>query len=139
MSRFPRYPLLFFDIFFRLLWISALLWIQTLPIKKILKIVSSNPSKNISADQPINHLLRYVNFLQQLFGFTCLKRSLLLFYFLQKWGIQAEFHLGVRYEAGQLSDGHAWLTLDGNIVYEKPQAALSTGNFFTYLTWPSSP
>lgn len=43
---------------------------------------------------------------------TCLKRSLLLYRFLAREGLNVKIHYGVR-AADKGLDGHSWLTLDG--------------------------
>jgi hypothetical protein len=45
---------------------------------------------------------------------SCLKRSLLLYYFLRKNGIEVNIHFGVKKRGGYLA-GHSWLTKDGNL------------------------
>lgn len=47
----------------------------------------------------------------------CMKRSLLIFHFLRKWGYDASIHFGVERKEGVLR-GHAWIELNGEPVYE---------------------
>lgn len=56
---------------------------------------------------------------------TCLKRSLLLYRFLVREGLNVEIHCGIR-KTGNGTDGHSWLTLNG-----KPflQDSLTAGQF----------
>jgi hypothetical protein len=49
---------------------------------------------------------------------TCLKRSLLLYYFLRKNGIEVKIHFGVQKRAGYLA-GHSWLTRNGNLLADE--------------------
>jgi Transglutaminase-like superfamily len=49
---------------------------------------------------------------------SCLKRSLLLYYFLRKHGIEVYVHFGVKKIDGYLA-GHSWLTQDGNLLADK--------------------
>jgi hypothetical protein len=57
---------------------------------------------------------------------ACLKRSLVLFHFLRKYGIEVHICLGVK-RVGALREtnsenflkGHAWLTYNGDIFLEK--------------------
>ncbi len=57
---------------------------------------------------------------------TCLKRSLLLYHFLNKIGINVRICFGVKYNKSMISKdrnrnlyGHAWLLLDGEIFLER--------------------
>lgn len=49
---------------------------------------------------------------------SCLKRSLLLYYFLRKNGITVRIHFGVKKLDGYLA-GHSWLTQNGNLLADK--------------------
>ncbi|MCF6157750.1 MAG: lasso peptide biosynthesis B2 protein [wastewater metagenome] len=55
----------------------------------------------------------------------CLKRTLVLYHFLRKIGMDVQICLGVKYntlsdsEAQKKLDGHAWLLYDRNIFLEK--------------------
>jgi hypothetical protein len=50
----------------------------------------------------------------------CLRRSLLRYYFLRRAGLPLVIHFGAR-RLGDDVRGHAWLTLDGQPYYEKPE------------------
>ena len=57
---------------------------------------------------------------------SCLKRSLLLYHFLNKIGINVRLCLGVKYNKSMISkdcdrelNGHAWLLLNGEIFLER--------------------
>ncbi len=57
---------------------------------------------------------------------TCLRRSLVLYHFLCKFGIDVTLCIGVRYKEMQLAsssqkelEGHAWLVNNGDIFLEK--------------------
>lgn len=52
---------------------------------------------------------------QSPFPCTCLTRSLVLLYLLQRHAIPGQLRIGVRVEAGVL-DAHAWVELWGNPV-----------------------
>lgn len=47
----------------------------------------------------------------------CMKRSIILFYFLRKWGYAVHVYFGVIKEETALS-GHAWVELDGTPLFE---------------------
>lgn len=50
---------------------------------------------------------------------TCLKRTVVLYYFLRKWGMDVQVCLGVRYAAHKEFDAHAWLLYHGDIFLER--------------------
>ena len=57
---------------------------------------------------------------------TCLKRSLTLYYFLRRAGINTQIFFGVRFDNNQAQSrvekefqAHAWLVLDGKMYLEK--------------------
>ncbi len=45
---------------------------------------------------------------------TCLRQSLLLYWILRRRGLQPIVRLGVRKDAGNVLDAHAWVELDGH-------------------------
>lgn len=51
---------------------------------------------------------------------SCLKRSLLLYYFLRKNGIAVQIHFGVKKLDDNLT-GHSWLTQGGNLIADREQ------------------
>ncbi len=53
----------------------------------------------------------------------CLRRSLLRYYFLRRAGLPLVIHFGARRLGGDIA-GHAWLTLDGQPYYERPEHVL---------------
>jgi len=57
---------------------------------------------------------------------TCLKRSLVLYYFFRKYGFNVQFCMGIRFDkmltinqGGRKLIGHAWIRYDGKIFMEK--------------------
>ena len=57
---------------------------------------------------------------------TCLKRSLILYRFLNKIGVDVQICFGVKYNKNMISkscnksiDGHSWLVLNGEMFLEK--------------------
>lgn len=49
----------------------------------------------------------------------CMKRSILMFHFLRKWGYDAQIIFGVMKEADKTLKGHAWVELEGNPLAER--------------------
>lgn len=62
---------------------------------------------------------------------TCLKRSLLLYYFLRKNGIEVQIHFGVK-KCGSYLAGHSWLTLKGNLFMDKKRVAVAFTPIISY-------
>jgi hypothetical protein len=85
----------------------------------------------------INKIVRYTDFLVHsgvpVLKGACLKRSLLLYYFLRQKGVPVVINIGVTKENGNLI-GHSWLTLDGNLYCEKSDVE----RFSCVLSHPSS-
>lgn len=50
---------------------------------------------------------------------TCLKRTLVLYHFLRKMGMDVQVCFGVKYEARKKLEGHAWLLYHGDIFLER--------------------
>lgn len=50
--------------------------------------------------------------------YTCLKRSVVLYYLLRKAGRPATLHIGVRRDSGGRFVAHAWLTRDEALLFE---------------------
>jgi hypothetical protein len=62
---------------------------------------------------------------------NCLPRSLTLFYFASRAGLPVRVHCGVR-RAGPRLEGHAWLTLGGELFLEPGDLAGSYSVTFSY-------
>jgi len=52
--------------------------------------------------------------------YTCLKRSVVLYYLLRKAGLPANLHIGVRRSEAGTFVAHAWLTRDAALLFEPP-------------------
>jgi hypothetical protein len=97
--------------------------------RAILPYLSSN--RNAPIPKKVNHgrvgkIVRYTDFLIwrniPILKGACLKRSLILYHFLCKEGLQVAINIGVAKEGGDLI-GHSWLTLDGAPYYETREHA----------------
>lgn len=62
---------------------------------------------------------------------TCLKRSLLLYHFLRKNGIEVQIHFGVR-KCGSYLAGHSWLTQKGNLFAGESRFAVAFTPIISY-------
>lgn len=54
-------------------------------------------------------------------GRPCLRRGLLLFYFLRLAGIPAVLHFGVYRSSGPREQAHCWVVVNGQCVADPPQ------------------
>ena len=59
---------------------------------------------------------------------TCLTRSLLLGWLLQRRGVQSELRIGVRFTQGAL-DAHAWVECEGVPVNDRPDVNKQFASF----------
>ena len=59
---------------------------------------------------------------------TCLTRSLLLGWLLQRRGVQSQLRIGVRVTQGAL-DAHAWVECDGIPVNDRPNVSVQFASF----------
>ena len=121
---------LFICIFF---WATLLPFIiKFLPLPEAMQIFApSKTQRNIKNKHSAQEkIVRYTDYILNLnvwiWRTTCLKRSLLLYRFLNKIGIKAQVCFGVKFNNNTISkdksnnlDGHAWLLLNGEIFLER--------------------
>ena len=62
------------------------------------------------------------------FPATCLTRSLLLGWLLQRRGVKSQLRIGVRFKQGVL-DAHAWVECDGIAVNDRPDVSAQFASF----------
>lgn len=121
---------LFMSIFF---WATLLpVVIKFLSLPRTMHIITSSKThkkiKNMNSTQ--EKVVRYTDYILNLnvwiWRTTCLKRSLLLYRFLNKIGMNVQVCFGVKYNKSLTSnkqnrnlDGHAWLLLNGGIFLER--------------------
>jgi hypothetical protein len=123
------------ELFVRIFLIATLLplLIKFFPLPRLMRLLTPKDS-GMCEDLYLNrHRRKVVKFTDYILGLnfcmyktTCLKRSLVLYHFLRKSGINVHICFGVRYN-GQLPledarkklEGHAWLLYDGKVVLEK--------------------
>jgi hypothetical protein len=122
-------------LFVRIFLIVTLLplLLKFFPLPRLMRLLTPKGvrlSKDIDLDK---YKRKAVKFTDYILGFnfwmyktTCLKRSLVLYHFLRKSGIDVHICFGVRYngqslleEARKKLEGHAWLLYDGKVVLEK--------------------
>jgi len=121
---------LFICIFF---WASLLPFIiKFLPLPKAMQMFTPlKTHRNIKNENSAQEkIVRYTDYILNLNAWiwrtTCLKRSLLLYRFLNKFGIKVQVCFGVRFNNNLISKdkafnlkGHAWLLLNGEIFLER--------------------
>lgn len=121
----PRYPGLFLQML--LAWVAAPLFIRLLPLPLLLKAYS--PRCRFAFDeQRIRRIPRYFEMLCRLVFLgkaqECLRRCLVLFYFLNRWGEPVVIRFGIRSGPSDRGVGHSWLTRpDGSLWGKDPRAA----------------
>ena len=122
------------------LWVFAKIGVWILIVTLLLRLVSIprmmallSPHPNSRKGLPRTKLVNFCSFwlgretafLQR----SCLKRSLVLFRYLNMQGEAARFFIGVRKEDGELK-GHSWIMLDGKPLF--PEDDLNYKLIFSY-------
>ncbi len=124
MSRYKkRFSFLYFFLLLRIILVmfAIQVMLKLLSLPKLMDILT--PRKNIKGtpQEDIDRIIKIIdNILNQrvfIFYPTCLKRSLVLYYFLNKYGLNVVMNFGVKKNNDKL-DGHGWLTLDGKPYLE---------------------
>ena len=122
--------------------------VRGLSIPTLLKTLTPGGNKfgqNLDVDSLIEKIVKYTDYI---LGYnwlayknTCLTRSLVLYHFLRKHGIEVQICLGVKkgeslgeVDSEKILQGHAWLTYDGNIFLEKN--SLGARSFKTTFCFP---
>lgn len=135
MRLIPRRPLLFLHLLIR--WLLAPLLLRLLSWPRLQRVYTSPP--RYPRDEPtLRRIQGYVGTLARYCslgkGQLCLRRCLVLSYFLNRWGESVVLHVGIQKpEAGPLQ-GHSWLTSrDGWPYAVDPQA----GRFEEIAAFPT--
>lgn len=115
------------------LLVRLTIWQRRLPLPVLIERFAAQP-----VDEPHPPLHRFVRLTTSLMRLVyrrdyCMKRSLLLFHFLTRWGYDPTVHFGVKIE-GQNLKGHAWVELDGRPFAESTNPYTS---FKTTYSYPS--
>lgn len=139
---------LFIRIFLLITLIPVLVRIFTLP--KLLQVLTprnSNSYQNRQLHKYKQKIIKFTDFILNwntwIWRPTCLKRSLVLYFFLRELGLDIQICFGVRYNQIAHSKGpqkqlagHAWLQYNGNYFLEKNNQITDTYKL-TY-TFPNS-
>jgi hypothetical protein len=81
----------------------------------------------------VARIVRYVDRFRRVLRFKCLERSIVLCYFLRREGLPVTINMGVRRAARGLQ-GHSWLSLGDEIIYERGPDSLT---YTRVLVWPT--
>ena len=122
---------LFIRIFFLVTVLPAMLRLLSFPmLMKVLTPRDLRAYKSSDPERSKDKIVKFTDYILShnfwIYKSTCLKRSLILYHFLRKLGINLHVCFGVKYN-GKLPDrktqkkleGHAWLFYNGNIFLEK--------------------
>ena len=116
------------------------LFLKCFSLKRVLSMITPsakykpNDALDLSAERIIQLGVLLLKRNRLFLKNTCLKRSLLLYYFLRKNGIEVRIHFGVKKLKGYLA-GHSWLTQNGNLIADKERH----GKTFTpIVSYPES-
>jgi hypothetical protein len=103
--------------------------IKLLSIPRLMKVLTPGDLKaykNADLEKTKDKIVKFTDYILGrnfwIYKTKCLKRSLVLYHFLRKIGINVNICFGVRYgeEGGKKKlDGHAWLVYNGDIFLEK--------------------
>lgn len=94
---------------------------RRLPLPELMARFDSKPARSWPGPMEPKSLTRLVSRLVRVIlrDHYCMKRSIIIFHYLRKWGYDARLRFGVAKEDGTLQ-GHAWVELDGEPLSERP-------------------
>lgn len=107
------------------------LLIKLLSIPKLMKVLTPGDLivyKNISSEKAKEKVIKFTDYILSrnfwIYKSICLKRSLVLYHFLRKIGINVHIFFGVRCKNEIMGrekklEGHAWLVYNGDIFLER--------------------
>jgi len=124
---------IFVQVFFLVTLLPLLMKILSLP--RLMEMMTPNHVNN-AINEMQDRIVKYADYILSrnfwIYRTTCLKRSLVLYHFLRKYGINVQLCFGVRYN-NKLTDseakellGHAWLIYDGDMYLEQNVDAART-------------
>lgn len=120
---------LFIQILFLITVLPLIIRVLSLP--KLMYVLTPHGLRQYSSSGIEQKVIKFTDYILSLnlwiYKTTCLKRSLVLYYFLRKLGMNVYICFGVRYgeklpnRNGQKKklEGHAWLLYNGDIFLEK--------------------
>ena len=109
--------------------------LRIIPLSKLLPWLT--PLKR-ATDQKFDELQIMANFTDRILNMfpyhekgNCLPRTCMLYWLAPQYGFPVKFHCGVRKGETGL-DGHAWLTMNGQMFLEPTQQSLGLIETFSY-------
>jgi len=135
MKNIPRYPLLFMQIIITSLLITILIKL----VNPIYMLRKYKLPKIKQVDE--NKLKKTILYINVILGFWpwkrlknfCLVRSLILFYFSRKVGLETVINFGVT-DANPSLTGHAWLSLENKAYLDCEE---NLHSYKLVFSWPS--
>jgi hypothetical protein len=96
--------------------------LMRLPLPRLAALVTRRPKTRRATRAEIERLERVMTLsariTRPLVSSGCLTRGLTLYWFLRRAGLDVELRFGLDPEGGELTDGHCWLTLNGEPYLE---------------------
>jgi len=114
----PRSPFLYLHILIK--WLMIPFAISFFSIQRLLRWYSpkhrsqKNSLKIVQSERYLMGVARRLPFDHRQ---PCLYRSLLRFYFLNRWGETTKIHFGIRKASDSIFQGHCWLTQSDGSIY----------------------
>lgn len=103
--------------------------IKLLSIPKLMKVLTPRDLRvynNLDLEKTKDKVVKFTDYILSrnlwMYRTTCLRRSLVLYHFLRKWGMDVHICFGVRFPDGTSREklkGHAWLLYNGDIFLER--------------------
>jgi len=97
--------------------------LMRLPLPRLAALVTRPPRRRPAGAAEVERLQRLVDLAPRvahpLVRGGCLTRGVTLFWFLRRAGLDVELRFGLDPGEAQPTDGHCWLTLDGEPFLEK--------------------
>jgi hypothetical protein len=118
---------LFIQIFLLITILPFLIKLLSIPnLMKILTPRDLRVYKNLDSEKTKDKVVKFTDYILSrnlwMYRTTCLKRSLVLYHFLRKLGMDIHICFGVRFPDGvsrEKLEGHAWLLHKGDIFLER--------------------
>jgi len=118
---------LFIQIFLLITILPFLIKLLSIPnLMKILTPRDLRVYKNLDSEKTKDKVVKFTDYILSrnlwMYRTTCLKRSLVLYRFLRKLGMDVHICFGVRFPDGvsrEKLEGHAWLLYNGDIFLER--------------------
>jgi Transglutaminase-like superfamily len=102
---------------------AAVPLMMRLPLPRLAALLGRSPRRMPPAPEEVEQLERMIALAPRIAGPLvrpgCLTRGVTLFWFLRRAGLDVELRFGLDPRDGSSTDGHCWLSLDGEPFLEK--------------------